>query len=129
MMQSRRKDQLAARISPFPIYLDLADVLERLPRRGRKPGKIQLGDAAQSRNPKLAISGGGHIRVSAGAFFRQKAIGASELRVIDRIPLFALPASQTGSADASDASRSTGHPEVALDHVDISPVEGCNCYQ
>ncbi len=52
-----------------------------------------------------------------------------KFRVIDRVLLFALPTSQTGGSDASDASRSTGNPQVLLDRLDLSPVEGCDSHQ
>src|ERR1700722_6599250 len=113
-MQPRREDQFAARISLLPIHLYLADVLERLAGRAGKPGEIQHGRAAQRRDPKLAILGGSHVRISASAFVGQKAIGASEFRVIQRLLLCALPTSQTGGSDASETSRSSGSPQVLL---------------
>ncbi len=128
-MQSRREDQFAARISLLPIHLDLADVLERLARRGRQPGEIQHGRAAQSREPKLAILGGSYDRISVAAFFQQQAVGASEFRVIDRVLPFVLPTSQAGGADAYEASRCAGNPQVLLDRVDLSAVEGCDSHQ
>src|SRR3984885_9016512 len=128
-MQSRREDQFAARTSLLSIHLDLADVLERLAGSVGKPGEIQHGRSTQSCDPQLAILCDSHVRISAGAFVRQKAVGASEIRVIDGLLLFALPAAQAGGADASDGSRSTGNPQVLLDHLDLITVEGCDSHQ
>src|SRR5580698_4287934 len=126
MMDSRREDQLAAGISLLSIHVDLANVLERLSGSGRKPREIQHGRPARSRDPQLAIPGGGYVRISRGAFFRQKTISTSEFRVINRVLLFALPASQGGGSNASDASRSTGNPQILLDHLDLISDEGCD---
>src|SRR5258708_5773343 len=115
MMQSRREGQFSARISLFPIYLDLADVLERLACRGRKPGWIQHGRAAKTRAPEFAILGGGHVWISVGAFVRQKAVGAPEICVVESLLLSALPPSQSGGSDARDACRSAGKPQVLLE--------------
>src|SRR5882724_6115197 len=129
MMKSRREDQFAARISLFPINLHLADVLERLAGSGRKPGKIKHRRSAHSRDPELAILGGGHVWISGRALVRQEAVGASEIRVVDRLLLSALPTSQSGGSEASDASRSTGNPQVVFDHADITAVDGCDSHQ
>src|SRR5580704_12915914 len=129
MMQSRREDQFAARTSLLSIHLDLADVLERLAGSVGKPGEIQHGRSAQSRDPKLVILCDSHVRISASAFYRRHAVGMPEFRVIHRVLLFVLPTSKTGGSDARDTSRSTGNPQVLLHHLDLSPVEGGDTHQ
>src|SRR5260370_32254596 len=130
MMQPRREDQFAARISLLPINLDLADVLDRLAGSGRKPGEIQHRHAVQSRDPKPVILGGSYDRISVAGFFQQQPVGAAEFRVIDRVLPFVLPTSQVGGADAYDASRSAGNPQLLLDRLDLSRVEEwCDSHQ
>src|SRR5260370_42551296 len=98
MMQPRREDQFAARISLLPINVDLADVLDRLAGSGRKPGELQHGHAAQSRDPKPSILGGSYHWISVAGFFQQQAVYSSELRVIGILLPVDLPTSPTGGA-------------------------------